>query len=157
MKTIKIIRKWFKPNYTIGYFYWEDQRICNTLEDKDRGLDDNMSFSELRNRKIYGKTAIPTGEYIVSFDIVPKWSSMRKFTVCKEYNYRLPHIKNIKCYDGVYIHSGNDENDSLGCPLVGENKVVGQVINSQKMLRQIMDLAKANNFEDVKLIIERDK
>lgn len=157
MKTIKIVRKWFKDKYTIGHFLWEGEKLFNTLENKDRGLDDSMTYSELRNRKIYGKTAIPTGKYIVSFDVVPTWSNMRKFVVCKEFDFRFPKIQNIKCFDGVYIHNGKDENDTLGCPLVGENKVVGQLVNSQECIRKIMRLAKENNYQDVELIIERDK
>lgn len=34
---IKVKRKWKKGAYTIGKMYIDDEYICDTLEDKDRG------------------------------------------------------------------------------------------------------------------------
>lgn len=44
---------------------------------------------------------------------------------------RVPRILNVKGFEGVLIHPGNTAEDTLGCVLLGENKVKGKVINSQ--------------------------
>lgn len=153
---LKIERKWNKPNYCIGRFYVNGELVCNTLEDTDRGLSQSMLLTDIVKNKVYGKTAIPTGEYIVSFEVVPAWSTMRNFTVCKKYGYRFPRIKNIKGYDGVYMHSGNGPGDTRGCPLLGRNTVIGGLTDSKACIEQLMEMAKENGYKDAKLIITRE-
>jgi len=51
----------------------------------------------------------------------------------------LPLVNNVKGFSGIRIHPGNTAADSLGCILVGENKVKGKVINSQKWWSKLMD------------------
>ena len=42
---ILVERKWKKPNYTIGVMSIDGKRLCETLEDPDRGLKDSMSVA----------------------------------------------------------------------------------------------------------------
>ena len=155
MKQIRILRKYNKDKYCIGDFFKDGIKQCNTLEDKDRGLAQSMLLEEINKYKIYGKTAIPVGKYIVKFDVVPTWSSMRKFTICKKYGYRFPSIRNVKGYSGVYIHNGKDHDDTLGCPLLGLNSKIGQLTDGINQMDIFMQWAKENNYEDVELTIER--
>ena len=60
---LKLERKYFKDTYTIGNLYVNGKYFCDTLEDKDRGLDDSMSLEDIKSKKIYGQTAIPKGTY----------------------------------------------------------------------------------------------
>ena len=116
---ILVDRKWKKENYTIGIIYVNGKQFCNTLEDKDRGLTSSMSLAEIKSKKVYGQTAIPTGTYKVIM------SYSQKF---KKY---LPEILDVKGYAGIRIHSGNVAADSLGCVLLGKNTQKGMVTNSR--------------------------
>lgn len=108
-----------RPTYCIGRLYVDGVYFSDTLEDVDRGLDDTMSEQEILSKKVYGQTAIPTGIYRVILNYSPKYKKV------------MPLLLNVKGYSGIRIHSGNTDKDTLGCILVGENKVVGKVINSR--------------------------
>ena len=125
--------------------YIDGQYICDTLEDADRGLNQNMSLKEIKNKKVYGETAIPTGTYKVDMNTVsPKFKSR---IWAKPYGGKLPRLVLVPGYDGVLIHPGNKAEDTLGCILVGENKAVGQVLNSQVTFKKIMSiLTKGTNI-----------
>lgn len=116
---IKVVRIANKPTYCIGKLYINGEYFCDTLEDTDRGLDDRMSEEEIKERKVYGKTAIGTGIYNVILNYSTKYKKV------------MPLLLNVKGYSGVRIHSGNVPEDTLGCILVGKNKVVGKVIDSR--------------------------
>lgn len=147
----QIVRKYNKETYCIGDFLSDGVKLFNTLEDRDRGLAQFMTTEQIKKLKVYGRTAIPTGEYVVSFDVVPSWSSMRKFAVCKEFDYRFPRIRNVKGYEGVYIHNGSTDKDTLGCPLVGRNTVKGMITDSRNCINQLMRIAKENGYRNVTL------
>ena len=134
-----------KSKYTIGKMYIDGQYICDTLEDADRGLNQNMSLKEINSKKVYGETAVPTGTYKVDMNTVsPKFKSR---TWAKPYGGKLPRLVLVPGYDGVLIHPGNKAEDTLGCILVGENKAVGQVLNSQVTFKKIMSiLTKGTNI-----------
>ena len=62
-----------RDSYTIGRLYIDGVKFCDTLEDKDRGLTQSMSVEDIKSKKVYGKTAIPTGTYTVSFNYSNKF------------------------------------------------------------------------------------
>jgi hypothetical protein len=119
-------RKYKKETYTIGNLYidynnnFDPEFFCNTIEDKVRP----------KGEKIYGKTAIPAGTYPIVITYSPKFKR------------ELPLIFNVPGFSGVRIHPGNDENDTEGCILVGENKVKGKVINSQVTFLKLFSILK---------------
>lgn len=133
-------RKYFKEEYTIGDLYINGKWFCNTIEDKDRGLNNSMELKTIQREKVYGKTAIPTGRYKVSITYSPK------------YKKNMPLLENVKGFEGIRIHSGNTEKDSLGCIIVGENKKKGMVINSRVTYNKLMDILK--NEKEIYIIIE---
>jgi len=119
-------RKYKKETYTIGNLYidynnnFDPEYFCNTIEDKVRP----------KGEKVYGKTAIPAGTYPIVITYSPKFKR------------ELPLIFNVPGFSGVRIHPGNDENDTEGCILVGENKVKGKVINSQITFLKLFNILK---------------
>ena len=43
----------------------------------------------------------------------------------------MAHILNVPGYEGIRLHKGNTAKDSLGCIIVGKNKVIGKVVESK--------------------------
>lgn len=117
---ITIDRKWKKDGYTISRVYVNGEYFgCNCLEDTDRGLRQDMSLAEIQKRKVYGKTAIPSGEYECVYTYSPRFKK------------KLPLLLNVKNFEGIRIHSGNSAKDTDGCLLCGLNTKVGWVSNSR--------------------------
>ena len=136
---LKVIRKWKKNEYTIGDLYVDGVWVSNTLEDKVRDLNRNGKFDNGES-KIPGKTAIPYGRYEVTMKVrSPKYSNFAKYSWAKKYDGYLPRLLQVPHFEGVLIHPGNTAADTEACLIVGENKVVGKVINSVNTFRRLMD------------------
>ncbi len=134
-------RRFKAPEYTIGDLYIDGQWFCNTLEDTDRDLSQDMLLTYIQNKKVKSQTAIPTGTYKVDMDTVsPKYSNYSKYPYAKQFNAKMPRLLNVKGFEGILIHAGNTQKDTDGCILVGINKVKGQVINSQATWKKLMSV-----------------
>lgn len=139
-----------RETYTIGHLYIDGRYFCDTIEDKDRGLRQDMPVSVIRATKRKGVTAIPTGRYRVTLDVRSQKFSQKKY----ERNYGfcngfLPRLINVPGYEGVLIHVGNTAKDTEGCLLVGKNTKVGKVLESRVtfvMLYEILKKAKDSIF-----------
>lgn len=129
-------RRYKGSTYTIGSLYVNGVYECDTLEDPDRGLTSEMSLEEIKSKKIYGNTAIPTGKYSVSMSVVSPRFKDRSWA--KPYSGKIPRLLDVKGYEGVLIHVGNKATDTSGCILVGENKIKGQVLNSTACFMELM-------------------
>ena len=137
---IKLKRIYTCETYTIGKLYINGEYVCDTIEDADLGLSDDMTEAEITNKKIYGKTAIPRGKYNVTMNVKsPKYSNFSKYKWAKPYDGYLPRLENVKGFDGILIHVGNSASDSLGCILVGRNTVKGKVTSSTISFQKLMD------------------
>lgn len=151
------VKRIYKGNaYTIGNLYIDGKYFCDTLEDVDRELSDIMSLEEIKAIKKSDITAIPTGEYIVSLDIVsPKYSNYTKYSWAKDIKAKVPRLLNVKGFDGILIHpSGNKASDTSGCLLVGFNKVKGQVLNSRDTFKKLYKLLKDRHDKGEKITIK---
>ena len=139
---LKIDRRWKKATYTIGILFVDGVRFCETLEDTDRGLKQTDTEASILNRKIYSLTAIPTGTYEVSMNIVsPKYAAIKSW---RDFNEgKMPRIMDVKGFSGVLIHTGNSALDTYGCVLVGENKKVGRLLNSRRTFEKLYRKMKA--------------
>lgn len=111
---IKVIRKEFTENSTIGELYINDKFFCYTLEDKDRKLE-----SAGAKAKVQDKTAIPRGEYQVVMSFSNRFKTY------------MPELLNVPYFAGIRIHSGNTAAHSEGCILLGATKSKDFVGNSR--------------------------
>ena len=126
-----------RENYTVGRLYIDGKYFCDTLEDKDRGLRQDMPVAVIRATKRKGITAIPTGRYRVTLAVQsPKFSKRAIYQFCNGY---LPRLINVPGYDGVLIHIGNTARDTEGCLLVGRDTQVGKVLDSRKTFIELYD------------------
>lgn len=151
---LKIERKWKKADYCIGVLYVNNVRFCETLEDTDRGLTQSMPVGVINQKKLYGETAIPKGTYTVILSVSAKFA---KKPWAKKYKGLVPEVLNVKAFSGIRVHPGSSAKDTLGCPLVGQNKVVGGLVESQKTYYALMDgyiVPAWNKGEEITLTIK---
>lgn len=117
-----------KPTYTIGKMYINGKYFCDTLEDADRAIKQTDSISKIKSIKVSGQTAIPYGTYKVIVNQSPKFKRL------------LPRLLDVPGFEGILIHRGNSDKDTSGCVLVGENKIVGKVINSTQYETKLVSI-----------------
>lgn len=117
---LKIDRMWKKPDWTISNFIINGVKLCESLEDTDRGLRQDMTLAQIKKIKKEGITAIPSGRY----EVVLRYSP--------HFKRETPWIKDVPGYQWILIHAGNNPKNTRGCVLPGENKAKGKVLNSRK-------------------------
>lgn len=151
---LKLIRKYKKDTYTIGQLLVDGAFFCNTLEDKDRGLTQDMPLPVIKAAKVYGETAIPSGVYDIDMETrSPKYAGVEWYR--KLNGGYMPTICEVPGYTRVLIHPGNTPLDTMGCVLVGQNKVKGQLVNSRATFARLYKLMKDahDRGEDITLQI----
>lgn len=138
-----LLKRIFKgAEYTIGKMYVDGSYVCDTIEDTDRGLASSMSPAIIAQKKVPGKTAIPTGRYPVVMTFSPRFKR------------QLPLIERTPGYSGVRIHSGNTAADTDGCILPGFNTKKGMVTNSRVATEKVISLIVAAEKRKEKVWLE---
>lgn len=117
---ILVDRRYKKEKYTIGKMYIDGEYFCDTLEDTVRP----------KGVKIYGETAIPASTYKVVLSYSPKFKRI------------LPEVLSVPMFTGIRIHRGSYPQDTLGCVLVGKNKIVGGLTESANTEIKLMEKLK---------------
>lgn len=116
---LKLIRKWFTEDSTLGELYINDKFFCYTLEDVVRENGD----------KVKGKTAIWYGTYNITIDYSNRFKK------------DMIHILDVPMFEGIRIHAGNTDEDTEGCILVGYTKQdnsIGKSKLASDALREIV-------------------
>ena len=158
---LKLIRTAKKDKYTIGKLLMQDKQngewlwLADTIEDKDRGLDQSMTEANIARIKVKHQTAIPTGTYDIDMTTVS--GTFVKKPQYKDFcGGKVPRLKYVKGFSGILIHSGTDQDSSSGCIIVGENKVKGKVINSWATFKRLYSLLKAahNRGERITITVQ---
>lgn len=145
---IEVKRLYKKADYTIGKMYIDGEYFCDTLEDTDRGLAQGMALSTLKEMKEYGKTAIPTGEYIVTI------------TYSNRFKKVMPLINDVPAFSGVRIHPLNTSKETEGCIGVGicDDPNKDWIRDSRKTYNELMRILEYHlnqpMHEDVRIKVE---
>ncbi len=142
---IKLLRFQFTDKSTISTLTVDGRMIGFVLEDRDRGLRQDMPLSTINARKVHSVTAIPSGRY----EVAMTWSN--------RFNRVLPLVVNVPGYEGIRLHPGNHDTDSDGCLLPGLTAGPDVVNDSRKAFGVVEGLIRtAVRKEKVWLTIERD-
>lgn len=142
-----------RPSYTIGKLYINNQYFCDTCEDVDRGLTQSTPLDQIKKKKVASQTAIPTGKYDITMNVVSPRFSQKFFYKANCDGGKLPRLINVPGFDGVLIHVGNTAADSAGCLLVGKNTEVGKVLNSRNTFLSLYKKMKEANQKGEKITI----
>lgn len=128
---LKLVRDILNAEFTLGVFLINGVQHFFTCEDT------------VRDKKIYGKTAIPAGTYKVIL------------TFSNRFQKVLPLLLDVPNYEGVRIHSGNTSADTEGCILIGKGRTAIGVSQSRDAMKELMPmLDKAfHNKEEITLEI----
>ena len=113
-----VTRKTFDDNCTLGELSIDGAFSCYTLEPMVRPVG---------AEKIFGKTAIPYGEYSISI------------TYSNKMGRNLPLLADVPNFEGVRIHPGNFPADTEGCLLVGESEGQDAVLNSRVAFESVFN------------------
>lgn len=126
---LELVRKVKTEESTVGVLSVDGKIECFTLEDKER------------EEKVFGKTAIPVGQYEVGISFSNRFKK------------DLPILFNVPGYEGVRIHSGNTAEDTEGCILVGTTSARNQVLNSRIAFQKLFDKLKTAVANKEKIIL----
>ena len=119
---------------TVGELFIDGVFTCYTIEDA------------VRDKKVYGETAIPKGTYKVLINYSPR------------FNKPLPILLDVPNYVGIRIHAGNTHKNTEGCILpvtrISEDQQFGY--ESGKALKKVQPKIQAalDRGEIVEITIE---
>lgn len=131
---MEIIHKriWVTEKSTTGEYLIDGiAKPIYVLEDKDRGLTNDMTLEEINKIKVFGETAIPYGRYKIIISRSVRFSALASKAAGHLVDVFLPEILGTKGFAGARIHSGNRPEDTEGCQLPGLIKLTDSVAQSR--------------------------
>jgi len=105
---IELVRLKSTANWSVGFLRVLDtSMVYGSIEDEPR---------EIKTAK---ETRIPAGDYPITFNKADTLLTRKYKERFSEWFTWHIEIQDIPDFDKVYIHIGNDEKDTAGCPLIG--------------------------------------
>ena len=111
---LDVVRTQFGSDASNGMLFIDGVFECYTLED------------EVRDVKVMHETAIPLGEYEIKYRTVGGWFTREKARYDKKFGAGwfkgMLELQDVPNFTYVLIHSGNTDESTSGCLLVGETQ-----------------------------------
>ncbi|WP_194974836.1 DUF5675 family protein [Aquiflexum lacus] len=121
--TLTVLRYIDDGETTLGLIFLRNKFFAYTLEDTHR------------EEKIRGKTRISPGIYTIGYSPVdPAQSRITRdyLRIYSPWFTKHLHLKNVPDFEGIYIHVGNNHENTEGCILIADGVSAG---TQQKMLQ----------------------
>lgn len=138
---LNVVRDVFTEKSTIGKLFVDGVFQCYTLEDVVREYPDTGAGFEIAFEKVQGRTAIPRGQYEVVLVESPKYGKI------------MPRLLRVPMYQGILIHSGNDDEDTEGCLLVGNKKAKDVIYESRDAYNNLFEILEAADYRQETVLI----
>lgn len=132
---------------TLGLLSVDGRFFCYTLEDQ---------FNE---PKVPGETRIPAGRYQIK--LRNEGGMTVRYGDRFDFHEGMLHLQDVPNFTFIYIHTGNNDDHSEGCILVGDGQIQniterGQVTSSvaayERLYKKVLRSLKAN--EEVWITVE---
>jgi hypothetical protein len=139
---ITVERFKFGKDHTLGRVFLNGKLFCYSVEDEVR-----------KGVKVKGETAIPNGIYPLTTRYSPKFSP--------KFGHDMIWVKNVPNFEYILIHTGNTDDDTEGCLVIGDRigVVSGQegVLNSKPTYKRfyeavIAKIKQGNQFIEYKSV-----
>ncbi|MCK5505759.1 MAG: hypothetical protein KAJ10_11375 [Thermodesulfovibrionia bacterium] len=93
---------------TLGTLYLDRRVFCYTLEDQPQAV------------KVPNETRIPAGEYKIK--LRNEGSMTKRYAKRYPFHEGMLHLQDVPGFEWIYIHTGNTDDHTSGCILVGDNR-----------------------------------
>jgi hypothetical protein len=142
---ITVKRELFSDTETLGTMYINDKFFSYTLEDFDRKLKSNQSSTEIAHKKIFGITAIPSGDYRIILSLSTRFKRL------------MPEVLGVKGFAGIRIHGGNTHENTDGCILVAKNRYVDKLSTFGKIRNWIQGTMEVQLIKQIQKAINNNE
>jgi hypothetical protein len=127
---LQVVRTQFGKDATNGLLFIDGKFECYTLEDQYQAV------------KVMHETCIPEGEYDIQFRKTGGFHTRYSAKYGNSY-YGMLHLQDVPGFTYILIHSGNTDEHTSGCLIVGETQqdldlgkdgFVGQSVKAYKAM-----------------------
>ena len=93
---------------TLSRVYLDDEEFCYGLEDQPQ------------EEKVMHETRIPAGTYDIK--LRNEGGMTKKYAERYDFHEGMLHVQNVPGFEWIYIHTGNTDDHTSGCLLVGHTR-----------------------------------
>jgi hypothetical protein len=143
--TLNVKRYYHGQDFTLGLMFVDGKFETYTLED------------EVRDKKVWGETRIPDGEYEVKLRTEGRMHEQYAKKFPGEH-FGMLHLQNVPGFELILIHIGNTDEDTAGCILVGDDpsslaeaKLGQSTVAYERLYQRVTQAIRENNHVTIKI------